>query len=184
MATITQTIGSVPSLPTPPDPNAPSTFDSLAYPYTVAQNTFGTAMQARATEINTFATQANAVRDEVNTARNETVTAHDAVEDMLATLPDGTINDSTTTLTNTWSASKIASELSSLSTITLSDITDFPTAVSATELGYLDGVTSSIQTQIGTKIGATNYASSTTGGTVKVRLNGTIAYIRSDGTNA
>jgi len=67
---------------------------------------------------------------------------------------------------------------------TLANITDFPTAVSATELGYLDGVTSSIQTQIGTKIGATDYANSTTGGTVKVRLNGTIAYIRSDGTNA
>ena len=41
MAKITQTISTVTSLPTPPNPNSPSTFGSLAYPYTVAQNAFG-----------------------------------------------------------------------------------------------------------------------------------------------
>ena len=41
MAEITQTISTVTSLPTPPNPNVPSTFDALAYPYTVAQNAFG-----------------------------------------------------------------------------------------------------------------------------------------------
>ena len=39
MAEITQTISTVTSLPTPPN-NSPSTFDSLAYPYTVAQKCF------------------------------------------------------------------------------------------------------------------------------------------------
>lgn len=43
---------------------------------------------------------------------------------------------------------------------TLSNISDFPSAISATELGYLDGVTSNIQTQISAKqatlVSATN----------------------------
>lgn len=37
------------------------------------------------------------------------------------------------------------------SSVSLSSITDWPSAVSATEVGYLDGTTSSIQTQLGTK---------------------------------
>lgn len=38
---------------------------------------------------------------------------------------------------------------------TLSQITDFPTSVSTTELGYLDGVTSAIQTQLNNKLSLT-----------------------------
>mgnify|MGYP001128072090 CR=1 FL=1 len=55
---------------------------------------------------------------------------------------------------------------------------------STTELNYTDGVTSNIQTQLNTKIAATNYATSTTGGTVKARLNGTTAYFTINGSNA
>jgi hypothetical protein len=99
--------------------------------------------------------------------------------------------------------------------IDLSTKQDVVANVSSTEIGYLDGVTGSIQTQINskqstlvsgtniktvngvnivgsggatiydnTKIGATNYATSTVGGTVKVRLNGTTAYITNNGSNA
>lgn len=41
-------------------------------------------------------------------------------------------------------------------THTVSQVSDWPTAVTMTEVGYLDGVTSAIQTQIGTKLNATN----------------------------
>lgn len=142
MAKITQTISTVVALPEPPNPNVPSTFDTLAYPYTVAQRTFGVDVNDMSTELNTFATQANAVRDEVNTlklsaetAENNAETAEakaeqwaegvgevetgkysakhwaDHAEAVAATIPEGTINDATTTLEDTWSSSKITSEL-------------------------------------------------------------------------
>lgn len=118
MAEITQTISTVTSLPTPPNPNSPSTFDSLAYPYTVAQNAFGVDVNDMATELNTFATQANAVKDEVNTARDDAIAAklvaeiaRDEAVGAVAILPDGIINDSITSPTDTWSSSKISSTL-------------------------------------------------------------------------
>ncbi len=43
----------------------------------------------------------------------------------------------------------------------LSSISDFPVAVSATELGYLDGVTSAIQTQLNGKQASGSYAAAT-----------------------
>jgi len=43
-------------------------------------------------------------------------------------------------------------------THTLTNITDFPSAVSATELGYLDGVTSALQTQLNGKQASGSYA--------------------------
>lgn len=88
---------------------------------------------------------------------------------------------------------QIDSKASSSHSHTLSSITDFPSAVSSTELGYLDGASSNIQSQLNTitsnvssKIGATNYASSdgTTGGTMKARFDGTTLYITTDGSNA
>ena len=109
MAEVTQTISTVTSLPTPPNPNVPSTFDALAYPYTVAQNAFGIDLNDMATELNTFATQTNAVKDEVNTARDDAATAKEAAElardeavGAAATLPDGIINDATISTTDTW----------------------------------------------------------------------------------
>jgi hypothetical protein len=62
----------------------------------------------------------------------------------------------------------------------------WPSTVNATEVGYLDGVTSSIQTQLNAKgtVDPTDYATSTTGGTLKVRISGTTLYLRNDGTNA
>lgn len=58
MSTITQTIT---ALPTTPNPNTPSTFNTLAYPFTVAQAAMGP-------EMNTMATQMNTVAGEVNVA--------------------------------------------------------------------------------------------------------------------
>lgn len=75
----------------------------------------------------------------------------------LQTALDGksAIDDAATSTAKTWSSSKVSTELSGKAntshTHTLSQITDFPVAVSATELGYLDGVTSAIQTQLNSK---------------------------------
>ncbi len=48
----------------------------------------------------------------------------------------------------------------------------------------LDTFISLINESLGTKITSSNYATSTTGGTVKMRQNGTVLYIRNDGANA
>ena len=68
-------------------------------------------------------------------------------------------------------------------TVVLPSTTSIGT-ITNTELSYLDGVTSSVQTQIDGKIAATNYATSTVGGTVKARLSGTTLYLTIDGTTA
>lgn len=57
MTTVTQTITALPSAP---NPSAPATFNTLAYPFTVA-------VAAMGPELNTMATQINTVSGEVNT---------------------------------------------------------------------------------------------------------------------
>lgn len=54
----------------------------------------------------------------------------------------------------------------------------------AAALGDDPNFSTTITNLIATKIGAANYASSTIGGTVKMRLDGTTLYITNDGTNA
>lgn len=66
MTTVTQTIT---ALPTAPNPSTPATFNTLAYPFTVA-------VAAMGPELNTMATQVNTVSGEVNT--NATTAASDA----------------------------------------------------------------------------------------------------------
>lgn len=79
-------------------------------------------------------------------------------------LGSGNIATPTTTVNNTLTSTSTTEALSAAQgkvlqdskaalshTHTLSQITDFPSAVSATELGYLDGVTSAIQTQLNSK---------------------------------
>lgn len=119
MAKITQTIGTVAILPEPPNPNSPSTFDALAYPYTVTQNQFGLDVNNRAGELNTLSGQINDVRDEMIVLKDDTETAKVAAElardeavGAAAALPVGIINDSIISTTDTWSSSKIDSMLS------------------------------------------------------------------------
>ena len=52
-----------------------------------------------------------------------------------------------------WSNSIYQAPGSYLTSVSLSTISDWPSAVSATEVGYLDGVTSSVQTQLQCKFG-------------------------------
>lgn len=89
MAEITQTISTVTSLPTPPNPNNPATFDDLAYPYTVAQNAFGVDVNDMAAELNTFATQTNAVRDEIIEAKDAVLTNYKGVWNSVTTYAVG-----------------------------------------------------------------------------------------------
>lgn len=49
---------SITALPTPPDPNDRTTFNARAYPWTVAQQTFGTQLGAVATNVFNNATEA------------------------------------------------------------------------------------------------------------------------------
>jgi hypothetical protein len=51
--------------------------------------------------------------------------------------------------TSTWNTLPYISEGNELD---LADLADWPASVSATEVGYLDGVTSGLQTQINNKI--------------------------------
>ena len=53
-----------------------------------------------------------------------------------------------------------------------------------TELNYVDGVTSNIQTQLNIKIENDDYATPTTGGTMKARLNGNTLYLTNNGSDA
>ena len=84
--------------------------------FVTKQEAFQDALTATTvTELNTFVSQANAVRDEVNTARDDAIaakeiaeTARDEAVGAVATLPDGIINDSITSPTDTWSSEKIA----------------------------------------------------------------------------
>lgn len=79
MTTITQTIT---ALPTAPNPNTPSTFNTLAYPFTVAvaamgpeQNTMATQMNTVAGEVNTNATNAAASEAAALASKNSAVAA-------------------------------------------------------------------------------------------------------------
>ena len=54
---------------------------------------------------------------------------------------------------------------------------------SVAELNYSDGVTSAIQTQMDAKIEVDDYATSTVGGTIKMKLVGNVLYITNNGTN-
>jgi hypothetical protein len=165
MAEITQVISTPTGLPPPPDPNVPATFDSLAYPYTVAQREFGIDMGGIATELNTFATQANAVRDEVNSLNTDAQNAKTAAEaaaqlavDTVATIPEGTINDNLISLTDTWSSAKIAANVPkpvfttdavtgiSGTTVTLNGtISDFGDASSSLQYRFIYGSTTAME---------------------------------------
>ena len=127
------------ALPSPPDPNNRATFNTLAYPWSVAQQTLATEVGAvaenvysnaqeaetqaglattnGAAQVALAATQASNAATSAADAETAKLAAQDAqaaAEGAVATIPDGTINDAITTLTDTWSSSKISAELTTL----------------------------------------------------------------------
>jgi len=88
MAKITQTITIFPPAPD-------SSTDSASVFNTKANNFVAHQSSTYVGEVNTWATEANLLRDEIN--------------GIVATIPNGTINDAITTATDTWSSQKIAS---------------------------------------------------------------------------
>ncbi len=63
-------------------------------------------------------------------------------------------------------------------------LTEFEEAQINASLTTVNGKIDDNTALIGLKVGVTDYASSTIGGVVKVRLDGTTAYITTDGTDA
>lgn len=113
------------ALPTPPDPNDRATFNARAYPWSVAQQTFATEVSAVATNVAANATDAAAsatAADLSKTAAASSATAaagsatsadaaRIAAQAAVASIPAGSINDTTTTTTSVWSSEKTAAEL-------------------------------------------------------------------------
>lgn len=127
------------ALPSPPDPNNRATFNTLAYPWSVAQQTLATEVGAVAANVYSNAQEAQTQAElattngaaqvalaatqasnaatsaaDANTAKLAAQAAQAAAEGVISALPDGTVNDATTTLTDTWSSSKISAELATL----------------------------------------------------------------------
>jgi uncharacterized SAM-dependent methyltransferase len=130
MATISVTIPEVTEYTVTPSRLSPTTFFVDRETRLSEEATRIPEQNTQATALNTFKTQANAVRDEVNgfktaaetaqglseDARDASIVAQGLAEDAqvaaeaaVASIPAGSINDSITTLVDTWSSSKINS---------------------------------------------------------------------------
>lgn len=106
------------ALPSPPDPNNRATFNTLAYPWSVAQQTLATEVGAvaanvysNAQEAQTQASASAASAASANAAKLAAQAAQAAAEGVVATIPDGTINDTTTSTTDVWSSQKVSTQL-------------------------------------------------------------------------
>lgn len=161
----------------------------------VAQNVYDNAVEAynssqtattKAGEASTSASQALTYRDETEGLRNETA-------NIVASIPDGTINDTITTLTDTWSSSKIASEISSAGAVDSVNGKTGVVILTKTDvgLGNVDNTADADKL-----INASNLntgtvpsprlpnATSTEAGALKARLNGTEAFFTFNGVDA
>ena len=113
------------ALPSPPDPNNRATFNTLAYPWSVAQQTLATEVgavaanvygnaQEAATQAGASATQASnaaASADAANAAKLAAQAAQAAAEGAVATLPEGSIIDATISPVSVWSSHKTNAEI-------------------------------------------------------------------------
>jgi len=103
MATITQKIT---NFPTPPDSSndTPTEFNTKADAFVNHQGNVYT------TEVNTWATQANGLKDDMNVIKTD-------IDNTVASIPAGTINDTTTSTTSVWSSTKTDAEVKALEVI-------------------------------------------------------------------
>ena len=115
------------ALPSPPDPNNRATFNALAYPWSVAQQTLATQanalasnVYANAQEAQTYASVSAAQASiaavsaaDADTAKLAAQAAQAAAEGAVATLPEGSIIDATISAVSVWSSQKTKSEIDS-----------------------------------------------------------------------
>ena len=113
------------ALPSPPDPNNRATFNTLAYPWSVAQQTLATEVGAVAANVYdnaqeaeaqagasaTQASNAAASADAANAAKLAAQAAQAAAEGAVATLPEGSIIDATISTVSVWSSQKTNAEI-------------------------------------------------------------------------
>lgn len=167
--------------------------------------------------------ETNGLLKQRNVTNDAWITKWDITKGQLATLASPTFNGEVNLPSTTYiggfpvarTTAPIFTGNSTFETLTAWSSVSLPAsttigAVSATELSYLDGVTSAIQSQLNAKqetlvsgtniktvggvslIGSgdvdvvmpTDYATSTIGGTVKTRISGSTLYLRTDGVNA
>ena len=140
--------------------------------------------------VNTSATDANNAATSANSSEDKAGKWAEELEDVevetgkysakhyslkaagsVASLPTGTINDAIIATDKAWSSTKINSELSNYE------------PVDATILKDAD-IDTTVQAYNSTNVLQSDYATATIGGTVKVRLNGTVAYITNNGSDA
>lgn len=169
------------ALPTPPDPNDRATFNARAYPWSVAQQTFATEVSAVATNVAANATDAAAsatAADLSKTAAASSATAaagsatsadaaRIAAQAAVASIPAGSINDTTTTTTSVWSSEKTAAELA----------TKQATLVSGTNIKTINGNALPGSGNVAIPSGALVYLGSiTANGAVTVDVTGLDTY--------
>jgi hypothetical protein len=127
---------SITALPTAPDPNDRSTFNARAYPWSAALTTWTTQVSAVAANVKANADEAEADATTASTAAGNAASSATLAQDwaskastpvsggvysakyyaelaqtVVATIPNGTINDGTTSGTSVWSSSKVSTEL-------------------------------------------------------------------------
>lgn len=113
------------ALPSPPDPAVRSTFNTLAYPWSLAQgvlateanavatNVYNNALEAQgyATSASSSATaSASSAADSASSA-SDADTARIAAEAAVASIPAGSVNDTVIGTSSVWSSTKTAAEL-------------------------------------------------------------------------
>lgn len=164
--------------------------------------------------MNAYASEANALRNEVNgfqvtasaaavaaanaqTAaevfRDEAEEFRDQTAAIAASIPDGTINDTITTTTDTWSSSKISSEIASAGAVDSVNGQTGVVVLTKTDVGLgnvdntadADKLINASNLNTGTVPSARlPNATSTEAGALKARLNGTEAFFTFNGVDA
>lgn len=122
----------VDALPTAPDPNDRSTFNSRAYPWAAALDAYGDQLEAlganvyanavdaasSATAAAGSASSASTSATAADTAKVAAQLAKTQAEAAVASLPAGTLNDTITATDKAWSSSKVSTELTNERTAT------------------------------------------------------------------
>lgn len=82
------------------------------------------------------------------------------------------------------SSTSISTAITNSNLIKRTDSSEFDSLVSTVGTKADSSTVTALTSVVNDKVDPNDYATSTTGGTVKMRLNGTTLYLRNDGTNA